>query len=154
MAMLVRAAGKCSSSDGICSVSRSRLLVPVPGSAAVMVLVSLAVALAARPAVLLLPQLPQTMNADERLALLRFLADVAAATGINAIALQTGMSDEETQACETVSKERPESQLPRADARSHTVHEVIALMLLPTSVLQQGAAGVGNHDDVVGDQQL
>ena len=67
-----------------------------------MLLVSLALALAARPAVLLFPQMPLSMSADERLALLRFLADLAAATGINVIVMHASMSEEELLACNAI----------------------------------------------------
>ncbi len=65
-------------------------------------LVSLALALAARPSVLVVAELPEGMSADERLALLHFLARLSIATSITVLALQEAMSDEETAACSTV----------------------------------------------------
>ena len=104
------------------------------GTAAVMVLVSLAIALAAGPALLLLPQLPAAMSADERLALLRFLACLAQATGINIIALLGSLSEEELMACHTVHHEwsvfRPQMPL-------HGLHEVCCHDLTSTRVTQE-----------------
>ncbi|KAK9831109.1 hypothetical protein WJX74_003615 [Apatococcus lobatus] len=90
------------------------------GTAAVMILVSLAITLAARPAVLLLPQLPTAMSADERLALLYFLSKLAAATNINIIVMHGSMSEEEIQACWTVRHEWDMFQMPMA---AHGLHQ-------------------------------
>ena len=62
-----------------------------------LILVSLAVALAARPALLLIPPLPEALAQDERLALFQFLQDIAAITDINIIALQSNIADDEGQ---------------------------------------------------------
>ena len=84
------------------------------GTAAVMLLVSLALVLAARPAVLLFPQMPLAMSADERLALLRFLADLAAATGINILVMHGSMNEEELLACHNIHHEQGALQLQAA----------------------------------------